>query len=207
MSRDLKDQKWDRRTELSLELNLLGYTIKAVEKKLRKRHWDHHASLFLENTKKDAKRFSRHANLLIGYLRGREYADLEEYARIAPNWDMLKSLQESYGDGSLLQVHAIVGLKNTAEADNMVEDIADENFYRGGFEDWLKRAQEHFAFSHNEPRQRKGCSGKESWTEEAREQARQSGAEVRKYRALLRGETVAHDVTVPAAILSKRASR
>jgi len=61
----------------------------------------HYSVLFglRDHRTRDVRQESRHSNLAYGFIKGREYNEIEQSAFKQPNWKRVQTLVEKYGEG------------------------------------------------------------------------------------------------------------
>lgn len=83
---------------------------------------------------------ARHTHLAYGFLRGREYHQIEPKAHTAPNWKKVRKMVEKYGTHSTWEVHQHTDEWNTHhDYLTHMDKIKKELLSR--FDKWVEQAQ------------------------------------------------------------------
>jgi hypothetical protein len=87
----------DERVYLKVKIKSLAEEARIIRKET-KRARSYTIKKGLDDHRKGAVRYeARHTHLAYGFLRGREYYQIEHTARTTPNWDKVRKMVKSYG--------------------------------------------------------------------------------------------------------------
>jgi hypothetical protein len=121
---------FDERTYLKIKIKSLAAESKIIRLEEKRAKRTSIRDGLAEHRKGIVRIESRHTHLAYGFLRGKEYRDIEKTAHEAPNWDKVRSMIQKYGIHSAAYESGEWAKHKENKAAIMVR-----------FDDWIKAAQ------------------------------------------------------------------